>query len=473
MEAPHCARWRLWLVVILVGAAPMPLIGLARPALAEGARTGPAAAVWPARRMGGTSQATRRGSSENGNTLVVNVKDFGAVGNGRTQDAAAIQAAINAASKTGGKGEVFIPAGYYLINKPLVIAGTQHLILGGAGGGGFGVPFMRAQPRDTGTYLIWAGKSGGTLLKMAWSGSNTIENLVLEGCDYRRGNHAPRAGILLHMVSRNGGGTMIQHISGVSFSDAKVGLQMGGGSETLHNTDSDILFDYLTFRNLDTAFRTTHEQAVDYLFNFVFGLQCGTVFDFKRGGDVMVNNAQLTSCSLAVNIQGGGMNSGTYLFNSMRCEGLRRGTKWGSHAGRWQILRAYPGGEALVRFTNFDDVQWYWFKMPDPGQKRIPLCSIGPKTTVVFNTSIFSGPIARLTGTRAAPALLELHNCDLNYITPGEALAANAYGYFRVVRCRDGGGKLFPDLIKWPTRKRMRLRADTAYVGSALREPAK
>lgn len=53
-------------------------------------------------------------------TLVYNVKDYGAVGNGTTDDTTAIQAAINAASAAGG-GTVFFPAAVYSISQTLVL----------------------------------------------------------------------------------------------------------------------------------------------------------------------------------------------------------------------------------------------------------------------------------------------------------------------------------------------------------------
>jgi len=53
---------------------------------------------------------------------VVNVKDFGAVGDGVADDTAAIQAAINSISS----GEVFIPKGTYLVTSPIV---TKNLII--------------------------------------------------------------------------------------------------------------------------------------------------------------------------------------------------------------------------------------------------------------------------------------------------------------------------------------------------------
>jgi hypothetical protein len=46
--------------------------------------------------------------------LVFNVKSYGALGNGTTDDTAAIQAAYTAAAAAGG-GIVFFPAGVYLV----------------------------------------------------------------------------------------------------------------------------------------------------------------------------------------------------------------------------------------------------------------------------------------------------------------------------------------------------------------------
>ena len=46
--------------------------------------------------------------------MIFNVKDFGAVGDGLTDDRLAIQAAVNAARAAGG-GEVYIPVGIYAV----------------------------------------------------------------------------------------------------------------------------------------------------------------------------------------------------------------------------------------------------------------------------------------------------------------------------------------------------------------------
>jgi len=57
---------------------------------------------------------------ENKDLGILNVRDFGAVGDGVTDDAAAIQAALDAANAAGG-AEVFIPDGVYAIKTSLRI----------------------------------------------------------------------------------------------------------------------------------------------------------------------------------------------------------------------------------------------------------------------------------------------------------------------------------------------------------------
>ena len=61
----------------------------------------------------------------------VNVFDFGAVGNGTTDDTAAIQAAVNSANALGG-GTVYLPQGDYKITAPITIYSNIRFI--GAGG---------------------------------------------------------------------------------------------------------------------------------------------------------------------------------------------------------------------------------------------------------------------------------------------------------------------------------------------------
>jgi len=63
--------------------------------------------------------------------VAFNVKEYGAAGDGATNDATALQAAIDAAGVSGGV--VFFPAGAYRVNSTLVIDDTAPIILRGIG----------------------------------------------------------------------------------------------------------------------------------------------------------------------------------------------------------------------------------------------------------------------------------------------------------------------------------------------------
>ena len=80
---------------------------------------------------------------------VVSVKDFGAVGNGTTDDSAAIQAAIDSiepGSSTPSNGRVYFPAGTYYVASTIRVNGDGvHLI-------GAGAEATTLKRSDTGTY---------------------------------------------------------------------------------------------------------------------------------------------------------------------------------------------------------------------------------------------------------------------------------------------------------------------------------
>jgi hypothetical protein len=89
---------------------------------------------------------------------VYNVKAYGAVGDGTTDDTAAIQAAYNAVPATGG--DVIFPPGTYLITTGLSFSKPGVRLIGLGGGAG---------PNDLGSVnasvrLLWGGTAGGTMV---------------------------------------------------------------------------------------------------------------------------------------------------------------------------------------------------------------------------------------------------------------------------------------------------------------------
>jgi len=83
--------------------------------------------------------------------LVLNVKDYGAVGNGTTDDTAAIQAAITACPTDG---RVFIPRGTYKLTAALTIPGSLTLFGDGVSSVGFDSCGPSAAPWLAGSVLL-------------------------------------------------------------------------------------------------------------------------------------------------------------------------------------------------------------------------------------------------------------------------------------------------------------------------------
>ncbi len=97
---------------------------------------------------------------------IFNVKTRGAVGNGSTDDTAAIQAVINSAVAVGG-GTVFFPAGIYVVNGSLVCQNQDDIFLRGSGAAH---AIYEASP-TTGT--IFKRTSGtGAILSFGATGTN-------------------------------------------------------------------------------------------------------------------------------------------------------------------------------------------------------------------------------------------------------------------------------------------------------------
>lgn len=149
----------------------------------------------------------------------VSVKDFGAVGDGVTDDTAAIQAAVNAA-EANRNNEIVFPVGNYVITSTIVIRGGIRLIGQGAMGAQTGQGTVLTHNVNTVNMLVWDGNgvaaygvgggifnmqcvkgtgfSGGDAIKLLATSDNyrpgefTIENVLVwqgNGGNWSRGLH--------------------------------------------------------------------------------------------------------------------------------------------------------------------------------------------------------------------------------------------------------------------------------------------
>ena len=364
----------------------------------------------------------------------VNVMDFGAKGDGRTDDTEAVQKAINAASQRNSGGVLLIPAGRYAIKETLKLHQVFGLTIRGEGAMGYKAGYTNAT--TTQSVLEWHGEENGTLFHSHNCFGNNYENLAFYG---RPG----KAGILFLTTTSKGGGNMVHRFSNLSFSNAKIGMQMGS-SGTQKTNDSDLHLESIFFGSLETGFYATHEQSVDHTFAFVFGLNVKTVFNFQRGGNLLVNTAQLTNCNV-LHIGQTGFNNGLFLLNNVRLESSSKHLK---EPHRWQLLTSGDNvGFAMVRFNNFCDAQWFWFKQ-DP-QPQTPLCDINAGMSVVFDNSAIQGPLAVLKGNDKSAARLVVQNSGFRYIRPTVSVKSNEHGYFKLVDNFNSSLTPFPDTVNW------------------------
>lgn len=108
------------------------------------------------------------------------VADFGAKGDGKTDDTEAIQAAIDAARGDGHGALAYLPTGRYLISKTLRVTGCDYSL----GGSGFRCG------------LVWRGEAGQPLVEVDGVRNVTLANLAVGNHDFGPMNHGDDVRVL-------------------------------------------------------------------------------------------------------------------------------------------------------------------------------------------------------------------------------------------------------------------------------------
>ena len=201
----------------------------------------------------------------------VNVKDFGAVGDGVTNDTAAIQSAIDYAGTQGGS-TVYVPAGDYLIFSELLLAESNVSL---AGDGHDCNLFAQS---TKGTRLIWGGGvNAGYMVGVRTTdlniskkvGSIKISGMVLNGsCNIARGLN-------------------LRTVDNCSFTD----VAFEQLTEWCVYTDT----------NLNQPQGGTAVEALDNQHNFFNGILCNCIGDDNCGGIKLTANPNSAPSNTSMN----------------------------------------------------------------------------------------------------------------------------------------------------------------------------
>ena len=212
---------------------------------------------------------------------VYNVRDYGATGDGVTDDAAAIQAALNAANTAGG-GVVYVPAGTYLVGTTLTLYSQIHL----RGNG----PHLTTIKAKSGLnndviqgngFLTLTGTNSGTGGINEWS----VENLTIDG--NKAGN---TSGYGLRVYAWN---YLLEHVQITSCANDGLYSEWGTNSNVTPTGDSleSRLYDVKSHDNLGHGI--TWAGPHDSMFDTVVTYQNGTSNDGHAGIYVINNTTML------------------------------------------------------------------------------------------------------------------------------------------------------------------------------------
>ena len=96
------------------------------------------------------------------------VRDFGAKADGKSDDTAAIQAAIDAARLAGHGAIAYLPTGRYVVSKTLCVMGRNYTV----GGSGYRCG------------LVWRGEPGRPIIEVSGVQNVTVANLAVGNHDF-------------------------------------------------------------------------------------------------------------------------------------------------------------------------------------------------------------------------------------------------------------------------------------------------
>jgi hypothetical protein len=228
---------------------------------------------------------------------VVNVRDFGAVGDGVTDDTTAFNNALTALRAAPEEaGQFYIPAGIYSLASTIDFTTTNGIrIIGDGAGKNAGNDSFPSQSSE----LLWAGANDTAMFRLHGS-HNYVDGLTFNGGAKANGG----IGIQVNReIGLGSGGTVYGQ---VVFEQCSIGIKFDASSSA-----ADHSWFYIYFNECTSGIQVNQAQNVNYAgFMTQFG-NTDIGFDFIGGGDLAVFYITSWEIDTLLKISGSGAVTGT------------------------------------------------------------------------------------------------------------------------------------------------------------------
>ena len=277
---------------------------------------------------------------------IINVRWFGAKGDGATPDHVAIQAALNEVQLRGGT--LLFPPGRYVIQQTLDAGAAWGVRYQGGSGSGrtTNIAAENALPQSPAT-LVWQGAAGGTLFK--WGGADCIfDGLAFQG---RFSGDSSRAGVGFQLYRVTGVATGKGWFPSIHVNDCDVGFQCGLAQGDA-NCDT-LSFGRFAASDCTSGFKVLNDQGMNFVFldarfqDIGNSGTPGACFDFVCGGILNAEHMFGLRTPLLLSVQGAGNSNSGYRIGFIKLDAQQDSrVVWVKHTGTDWAHITIDGGAA-------------------------------------------------------------------------------------------------------------------------------
>lgn len=342
--------------------------------------------AWVGFLQAGTGAVARTWQDKNRD--VFSVKDFGAKGDGSTDDTTAIQAAITAAGATGTGGIVFFPRGVYVVSASLSVAASGVYLVGtGTRGSQIITNHATADVVIFGTGTV-ASVSGVGIRDMLISASVTRTNgaaVLMNGAYQAEAVDLTLANMFRGAVVTGTSKLIYIERSYISpIATTGIGIYITGNSNDVYMTNNFIIGAASPQPSIGIFM-----DNCNGIFAYNTGLfQCGSGILISPGNGQLCENIFFVNCSVD-------SGSGTGLTIAATGTGAIRRAQFTSC---WASSNATHGVNVSGAAGTIDDVQFIGLRCYANGQYGF-LCSGSGAINIVLEACIMAGNSTASSGT--------------------------------------------------------------------------